>query len=482
MMVRGLSRAFRAARMTGQRLWRDQSGSVLSFLVVIPVLMGAAAVGVETGQLYRTKRQMQSAADDAALAGSIDSMNGKNAATISATASYEAQRNGFQNGVNGVTVAVHTPPTQGANVATPNAVEVVITKSQHLSLTAGLASFLGVTTSNVSISSRSVAAQSSSSTSTSSAEGCLVALTPAAEQGVNFSNFSSFTADCTIISNGTSTNTGSTASVYMSGFSSATVKSVWTRGSFVKTGYSSFTATNGVLANQATAVADPYASLPTPSPGTCGYTNYTAPPGSTATFIAGTYCGGLTISGFSSVVFNPGTYYIANGDLYISGVSTISCPSCTGTQGVTFVLTQTTGNAANIGGVNISSDSTVTLKAPTQDPSPTAPPSTNPYLGVLFYQDRGVANGTMSSTSKIFTLTSLSSATLTGAIYFPNNRIDISNLSNASSSSTGCTVWIGRYLKFTSFSSTYAVGCDSLGIKKGAIVTTTTTTKGKVLE
>ena len=59
---------------------------------------------------------------------------------------------------------------------------------------------------------------------------------------------------------------------------------------------------------------------------------------------------------------------------------------------------------------------------------PASPPL---YAGVLFYQDRRVPNGTMSSTSKIFTISSLNTVTLTGAIYFPNNRIDISSINNS---------------------------------------------------
>ena len=47
-MVRGVSRAFRATRTTWRRLWRDESGSVMSFLVVVPVLMGAVAVGLHS--------------------------------------------------------------------------------------------------------------------------------------------------------------------------------------------------------------------------------------------------------------------------------------------------------------------------------------------------------------------------------------------------------------------------------------------------
>ena len=68
---------------------------------------------------------------------------------------------------------------------------------------------------------------STTTTSVSSVDGCLVALTTAAEQGVSFTSFNNFTSDCVIYSNGSSTGTtSSTASVYMSGFNNATMKSV----------------------------------------------------------------------------------------------------------------------------------------------------------------------------------------------------------------------------------------------------------------
>jgi Flp pilus assembly protein TadG len=480
MMVRGVSRAFRTARMTWRRLWRDESGSVMSFLVVVPVLMGAVAVGVETGELYRTKRQMQSAADDAALAGSIDRLAGKNNTTITATARYEAQRNGFQDGVNSVSVTVNAPPTSGSNVSTAGAVEVVITKPQSLTFGAAL---------NFTMRARSVAAQGSYSSTTSSPEGCLVALTSANEQGVSFTSFNNFDSDCTIISNGTATGTGANASVSLSSFNNATLKSVWTRGRFDYSSYNHLTLTNPAQQNQTTAVVDPYAtgttSLPTPSPGACTYNPFSAPGGTSITLSPGVYCGGLTISSYNNVYFTHGIYYIANGDLYMSSVNNVSCSDCTSGAGVTFVLTQTTGNNADIGGVRISSDNNVTFNAPVPC-SVSNPPANcinNPlYPGVLFYQDRRATTGTMTSTSKIFTISSLNTATLTGAIYFPNNRIDISSLNNSGSSTTGCTVWIGRYVKFSSYNNNYIAGCDAIGTSRPAIITTTTTNKSKVFE
>ena len=61
----------------------------------------------------------------------------------------------------------------------------------------------------------------------------------------------------------------------------------------------------------------------------------------------------------------------------------------------------------------------------------------------------------------------------------------------SSNASTGCTVWVGRYLKFSSFNNNYKGGCTSyyntsvpgLTITTTTPGTTTTTvTKGKVVQ
>jgi Flp pilus assembly protein TadG len=456
-MTRGASRAFRSARLTWRRLLKDERGAVLAFFVALPVLAGTVAVGIETGQLYRTKRQMQAAADAAALAGSVDRIAGKNNTTIVATAQYEAQRNGLQNGVNGVVVTVNAPPTSGSNTATTGAVEVIITKSQSFSLGAVLSNWLGVASNSFTMRARTVAAQGSSPIL--SAEGCMVALTTAAEQGVSFTSFNNFNSDCTIVSNGTATGANSSASVYMGSFNNATVRSVWTRGSFYET--NNFTATITPQTNQTSTVADPYASLPTPSVGACSYNNFSASGGSSATLVPGTYCGGLTVSGVNNVYFTPGIYYVADSDLYLTGVNNVSCPTCTSDNGVAIVLTKTTGD---IGGVRITSDNNITLNA--------GKTNTGAYTGVLFYQDRRATVGTMTSTSKIFTISSLNTVTLNGAIYFPNNRIDISSINNAGSGANGCTIWIGRYIKFSSYNNNYMGGCATYGTTPAMVPTT----------
>src|SRR5260370_3502066 len=102
-MLSAMSRRLSAARSLCRHIVLDDTGSVLTFLVAVPVLAGVAAVGVETGQLYRVKRQMQISADAAALAASIDATASKSTAVVTATAKYEAQRNGFTDGSNNVT-------------------------------------------------------------------------------------------------------------------------------------------------------------------------------------------------------------------------------------------------------------------------------------------------------------------------------------------------------------------------------------------
>lgn len=454
------------------RLRHDRSGSVVGLLVVLPVVIGAVALGVETGQAYRIKRQMQGASDAAALSGAIDRMAGKDNATITATARYETQRNGFQNGVSGVTVTVNAPPTSGSNMSTAGAVEVIVTKSFSFSLGAVLANSLGLTNSAFNIRARSVAAQSSYTSTTTSAEGCVVALTTAAEQGVSLTSFNNYTSDCTVMSNGSSTSSGSSASVYMASFNNATLKSVWTRGRFSAASYGSISLTNAAQENQTSYITDPYTSLPTPSPGACTYNPFSAPGGTAITLNPGTYCGGLTISSYNNVYFTPGVYYVANGDLYMTSINNVSCPTCDSTNGVAIVLTQTTGNNADIGGVRITSENNVDLKA-----SPTGT-----YAGVLFYQDRRADVGTMTSSSKIFTVSSLNNAKLAGAVYFPNNRIDLSSLNNASPGNTSCNVWIGRYIKFSSYNNSSVTGCGAVGTTLASVTTTTTTNKGKLFE
>lgn len=481
-LVSGLRRASPLLR----RLSRNESGGMVLVAAMLPLLLGTAAIGLETGQLYMTKRRMENAADAAALAGSFDRLAGKTNATITSTALYEAQRNGFQNGVNNVSITVSAPPTSGPNASVPGAVEVVITKPIGLTFGPAFERLLGFNVTNVSMVSRAVAAQSSYTSDTLSPEGCFVALTTANEQGISVTNLNNFGSDCTVVSNGTATGTGSNASINFSNFNNATMKSIWTRGSFSATSYNHLYLTNPLQQYQTTAVDDPYANLPVPSPGGCGFTSFNqSGSGSSITLAPGTYCGGLKASGYNNIYLSPGIYYVANGDLVLKETNNISCPSCANGTGVTFVLTTTTGRGDDVGGVTLTDVNNITLNPPVPcsvSNPPSACMNTPLFPGLLFYQDRRATAGTMTSSSRAFLVTSLNNAKIQGGIYFPNNRIDITNLNNISKSNVGCTVWVGRYVKFSLYNNNYIAGCDATGTKRPAIRTSASTYKSKVLE
>ncbi len=472
-MLRVASRKFESLRAIVRRLCHDEAGSVLTFLVAVPVVIGAAALGIQTGELYRVKRQMQSAADAAAISGSIDRIN--SSSTLTTDAQYAAQRNGFTNGSSGVSVTVNSPPTSGSYTTSSTAVEVIITKPQALSLGAVLTSWLGGSgNTSVTMRARSVAAQRSFTQGSTTGPGCIVALTTGAEQGVSFSSFNTFTSDCAVMSNGSATGTdSSSASVSISSFNKATVSQVWTRGSYYTDNASHITPIpSNALTNQTSTIADPTVGFSNPSVGSCTYSNYNKSSMSSLTVSPGTYCGGLSVSSVSNVYFTPGIYYVADGDMYLDSVSNVTCPTCTTSNGVAIILTTATGTPANIGGVYIASDNNVSLNAG----------SSGTYAGILFYQDHRASVGTMTSTSKIFTVSSLNTATLTGAIYFPNNRIEIASINNFDNGNAACTVWVGRYIKFSSLNNTNSGSCPTYGTNPVSAISTTTVSKATTVE
>jgi len=141
------------------------------------------------------------------------------------------------------------------------------------------------------------------------------------------------------------------------------------------------------------AVADPFASVVGPTPGSCTQHNYSLGGGQSATLSPGTYCNGITISNGATAVFSAGTYIVDGGGITFGGGATISG------SGVMFYLT---GTSSTYGSITIANGVNVTLSAETS----------GPYLGLLFDQDRSVV-----STANA-TIAGGASLQLTGSLYF----------------------------------------------------------------
>jgi len=120
---------FFATRQLRQFARADQGQAIVITALALSVLMLMAGLGVDVGFLRYQKQQMQKAADAGAIAGAAALEYGGGYLNA---AYNDAAANGFTNGVNGVNVYVHHPPT---TVGDPfyldtNYVEVIVAQVQ----------------------------------------------------------------------------------------------------------------------------------------------------------------------------------------------------------------------------------------------------------------------------------------------------------------------------------------------------------------
>ena len=156
---------------------RDKSGIYLVPLTLLtPVLIGVAALGTEGASILSLHRQVQAAADSAAVsvASYYAAQKTNNASATTTQLTGEAQAvaasYGFVTGTNGATVTMNTPPASG-NFTTDNYAFEVIVSQTHSPL---LSSYL--LPNAMTITARAVALVGTSSSGGGSNAYCMLAL------------------------------------------------------------------------------------------------------------------------------------------------------------------------------------------------------------------------------------------------------------------------------------------------------------------
>ncbi|MCK6449492.1 MAG: pilus assembly protein TadG-related protein [Alphaproteobacteria bacterium] len=416
------------------RFFKDRSGSVmLTVSMAAPFVIALVGFGLEAGLLYRIKRAEQTAADAAALAGAIERGRGETGAVVTTAARNAATANGFSDGTS-TTVTVNSPPMSGLYAGNNAAVEVIITTTQPkiipLSLTGGTGD--GATT----ITSSSVAMAEMTG------DACVLALDASASAAVkNSGNATIGMEGCVVAANSVDP-----SAISIGGSSTLSAHSLWTAGNYTQGGSSTLNLAAPPM-TEMWALSDPYASLTIPSPGSCSFTNKKVNSGA-ATLSPGTYCKGLDIGAQAVVTLSPGTYYIDGGDLKVNGQATIKCPSCTGTSGVTFVLTSS-GSADDIGIADINGGADVKLQAPSD--------AGNPFAGLLIVQDRKAGS------SGVMKLNGGSTQVLNGAIYAPKSEVQWSGTTDTTTNA--CIEIVARLITFIGNSAIDNSGCSAMGVK-----------------
>lgn len=107
--------------------FKDESGQAMILtLFSMTVLLGFVGFAADIGTLLRAKRNLQIAADSAAVAGAAE----LNYGDMTAAADVAAAQNGVIVGANGGAVAVNSPPTEGAYAGQAGYVEAIVSQNQ----------------------------------------------------------------------------------------------------------------------------------------------------------------------------------------------------------------------------------------------------------------------------------------------------------------------------------------------------------------
>lgn len=356
-----------------KQIGRGERGQTLIMVAaMLPVLLGVTGLAVDVGMLYHHKRRMQTAADAGALAGAHEMWRSR-LTKIVPSGRTESGTNGFSHGGSTV-VNVYHPPISGYYIGNTRYVEVQI---QQPSPTYFMSIF-GFN--DVDINARAVAGAGANG------QHCIYALDPSMPSAFRADSSSILDANCGVMVNSTSS-----SAMHLTSSANVTASVVNVHGDYVQESSSVVTPTPNTYVDTE---ADPLSYLQPPTYSGCNHTNWERDSG-THTLNPGVYCNGIRLKNDARANLNPGEYIILGG-----GITLESNAWIVGTD-VFFYLTGSSTYPYKP--LDFQSSAQVRLKAPT----------TGPYAGILFFQDR-----TMASYHENRLASSVNSF-IEGAVYLP---------------------------------------------------------------
>jgi len=408
-----------------RQLLRDQRGN--TFMIVafaLPVVVGAAGLGLHATQLVLVKRQLQREADSAAMAGaySLNQSQGNTAAT--AAANKALTQNALVTGAT-ATITPGSYTSGGTTYTSAMYVQLVSTQSTPFM---GL---FGRSTSDVSAEARAAVVPNGNV--------CFRALKTGSTTGITFGGNSTINLGC-----GSGTNSQSvSAAVNVNGQPSVTSSPIVAMG-----GIQSSTAyANGtVLMPNHDQLGDPFANTANPtssdvSNGKCksggnwntinigsGAQTDDGPNGTNGTVYPPGCYGTINVQG--TLTLASGVYYLANGannaGLQIGAQGHLTCYGCT------FVLTSLTPNNANsFATMDINGGAEVDLTNSTS----------GTYAGITIYRDSRAA-----ASNQCCQINGNSNSSYSGAFYFPNDTLTFNGTAGMS---LDCFQMVAGWLSFS---------------------------------
>jgi Flp pilus assembly protein TadG len=395
-----------------RELRRNQRGNaIIVCAATLPLVIGSAAIGVDTIQVSLAKRQLQRAADSAAIAGAyarIQNHNVNTAVTRDLT---------FNNDVAlSAAPTIQNAPAAGPFAGDTLAVRVVLSAQRSVPF---MSFFTG---SNMAVTTEATAR------AVFQGEYCLVALEQTGT-GIDIGGSATVDLDCGMISNSTSN-----SAVLAGGGSTVRSSPVAAVGGVPA---SANYAAGTVRLPFSPRLPDPYGSLPMlPVPAGCPNQALRIQPNDPAYTLSttagapgymgnNTWCfAGMEIKGTLNIPANA-RIIVNGGELDFGSQATVNA-----TSGVTFFLTyeDMVGQPSRVAQLKLNAGVTLNMVAP----------DSGPYSGVLMYQDRRAPDGSSHINGN-------ASTTLRGSWYFPSRTLVFNGTAGMN---TQCMQLIGRRLAF----------------------------------
>jgi Putative Flp pilus-assembly TadE/G-like len=378
---------------------RDERGNaIVVAAATLPLIIGAAAIGVDTIQVSVARHQLQRSADSAAIAGAYALVQERE---VPPSVNHDLALN------NDVPLSsapiIQNAPASGPYAGNNRAVRVILSSQRPVPF------FALFSSGSMNVSVEATAAY------IYTGQYCVVSLETANVTGVIFAGNATTYLGCGVISNARST-----SAVTAGGSSTVTASPIAAVGGVPPS--ASYVGTTRLLP-YSPPQPDPYAALPQPSVPTVCNNELRVQPNDAATTVQPGCYRGMDIKG--TVTLAPGTYVIDGGTLSFGSQANVTA------LGVTFILTSRTAasDPSSIADVSINGGAQLNFSAP----------ASGTYAGVLMYQDRRAPDGSSQINGN-------SASSFQGGFYFPGRQLTFNGTTGMQ---TQCLQLVARRVTFS---------------------------------
>jgi len=352
---------------------REKGAISTMMALTLPAVLAATGLVIDLGRMYAFKREMQSAADAAAIAAAQE-WRQENYVSYRDAARNDAALNGFD-ADDGADVEINVPPKDGLKKGDSSYLEVVVSKPAPMYFMRLFRQEPPM------VVARAVAGLMPT-------DACLYVLDPHASGALTVAGNSVVTLhDC-----GVQVNSDNVTGALSQGTAQLNATGVAVVGDYSGSGF------NPTPVTGATAAPDPLAYLSAPPAGSCTFSERQTIKNARE-LSPGVYCGGIEITASGNAKLWPGVYVLKGGGLKTQAGAYLS--------GERVMFYNTSGSGDSWAPVNFHAASEAHLSAPTD----------GPYKGILFFNDRSVT----ATDLNIFAGTPHTQ--FTGVLYFANTDV-----------------------------------------------------------